>query len=70
MDKTSSLIYFYVWKINAQSENMLMTDTTSSSSAKHSWTTLDGNKVETPSTFPPYKDIILGENQNTAKAIQ
>ena len=40
-----------------------------SSSTKHSWTTIDGSKIETPTTFPPYKGIVLGEAQNSAKAI-
>ena len=40
-----------------------------SSSAKHSWTTTDGSKIETSTTFPPYKGIVLGEAQNSAKAI-
>lgn len=42
---------------------------TSSSSTKHAWTALDGSKVETPSTFPPYKGIIIRESQNTGKTI-
>lgn len=32
-------------------------------------TALDRSKVETPTTFPPYKGIVIGENKNAAKAI-
>ena len=46
-----------------------MNDTASSTSAQHSWFALDFSKIETSSTFPPYKGIILGEAQNSAKAI-
>lgn len=40
-----------------------------SSSAKRAWTAIDGSKVENPTTFPPYKGIMLREAQNSAKAI-
>lgn len=36
---------------------------------KHAWTALDGSQVETPSTFPPFKGIVIGENHNAAKGI-
>ena len=52
-----------------QSENVLITNIASSTSTQHSWSALDGSKIETSSTFPPYKGIILGEAQNSAKAI-
>lgn len=69
MQKTKTWISFYVWKDMNQSENVLMTDAASSSTVQHSWSALDGSKIETSSTFPPYKGIILGEAQNSAKAI-
>lgn len=46
-----------------------MTDAASSSTTQHSWYALDSSKIETSSTFPPYKGIILGEAQNSTKAI-
>jgi len=47
----------------------VLTGSSSSSINKNAWTTLDGSRIETPSTFPPYKGIIIQENQNAAKAI-
>lgn len=59
---------FYEWK-NDVSPTMVLTRSSSSSSVKHAWTALGGSRIEIPSTFPPYKGIIIGENQNAAKAI-
>lgn len=33
------------------------------------WTSCDGSKLETNTTFPPYKGIMLGEASNSSKAI-
>ena len=52
-----------------ESKSITMTDTVSYSIAQHSWTAIDGSKVETTTTFPPYKGIILGEAQNSIKSI-
>ena len=35
----------------------------------YSWVSNDGSTVETLTTFPPYKGLVLGENTNAAKAI-
>ena len=69
MDKSNSWISFYVWKNMKQTENVLMNDTAASTTTQHSWSALDGSKIETSSTFPPYKGIILGEAQKSEKAI-
>ena len=59
---------FYEWKKNVSPENVL-TSSSSCSVNKHAWTALDRSRVETPSTFPPYRGIIIVENHNAAKAI-
>lgn len=41
-----------------------------SCSTKHTWTIIDGRKIETPTTLPPYKGILIGESQNSVKAIR
>ena len=69
MDSSNQWISFYTWKKIAELESVMMTYTVSSSTAQHSWNTLDRSKVETNTTFPPYKGIILGEAQSSTKAI-
>lgn len=66
METNNMWISFYSWKDKIAPINVL---TSSSISDKHGWIALDGSKVETPTTFPPYEGIILGENANAAKAI-
>lgn len=62
-------ISFYSWKDKIAPINVFTGTTSSSMIDKHGWTALDGSKLETPTTFPPYKGIISGENLNAAKAI-
>lgn len=70
MDSNNQWISFYLWKkIIVESETVMMTNTVSTPTTQLSWTTLDGSKVETNTTFPPYKSIILGEAQSFAKTI-
>jgi len=69
MEETNSWISFYSWKNMRQTKDVMMADDRASTSSLHSWSTLDGSKVETVTTFPPYKGIVLGEGQNSAKAI-
>ena len=66
MTERNIWISFYSWKKAKESEVILMTD--SASSSGHSWTTIDGNKDETSTSFPPFKGIVLGEGQNSANA--
>jgi len=68
MEMNNTWISFHSWKDNISPINVF-TGLTSTSASKHAWTALDGSKVETPTTFPPYKRIVIGENQNAAKAI-
>lgn len=68
IEMNNTWISFYSWKDNIASLNVF-TSSTSASTSKHAWTALDGSKVETPTTFPPYKGIVIEENQNVAKAI-
>lgn len=66
MEKKEIWISFYSWKKVRESETVLMTYSASSSS--HSWSAIDGSKIETSTTFPPFKGIVLGEGQHSAKA--
>ena len=59
-------ISFYSWKRLKQSETVLMTNSTASSS--HSWIAIDGSRIETTTTFPNFKGIVLGGAQHSAKA--
>lgn len=52
-----------------QTKDVMMADDRASTSSVHPWSALDGSKDETITTFPPYKGIVLGEGQNSAKAI-
>ena len=69
MDSKNLWIYFYVWKNIIELEYVTVTNTVSSSTNQHSSTTIDGSKVETTTTFPRYKGIILGDAHSSAKAI-
>ena len=66
MEKENVWISFYSWKKAKESDNVLMNDSTSSSS--HSWTATDGSKIETSTSYPPFKSIVLGEGHNSANA--
>ena len=59
MEVSNSWISIYAWKKLKDPSIVHMTDAESSSAQKHSWTTCDGTKLETTSTFPPYKGILL-----------
>lgn len=67
MDCTNTWISFYVWLEKTKQQMILMID--ESTSSQHSWIALYGLNIETPTTFPPYKGIMLGERQNSSKAI-
>ena len=66
MEKKNVWISFYVWLKAKDSEAVLKTDSASTSS--HSWSAIDGRKIETTTTFPPFKGIVLGEGQHSTKA--
>lgn len=68
MEMNNTWISFYSWKDNISPLNVF-TGSTNTSANKHAWIALDGAKVETPSTFPLFKGIVIRENQNAAKAI-
>ena len=69
MDNNNEWIYFYSWKKIFEVEVVMMTNTATPSTTQHSWIAMDGSKVETSTTFPPFKGIMLGEAQSFAKAI-
>lgn len=66
--KNDIWLSFYEWKKKQESIDVQMANV-ESSSTKHSCTATDGSKIETSTTFPPYKDIVLGEAQKNSKAI-
>lgn len=68
MEVNNSWISFYSWEDNIAPINVLTGSSSTTSVNKHAWTALDGNKVETPSTFPPFKGIVIGGNKNVAKS--
>ena len=59
-------ISFYSWKKKMESDVVLMADSVASSS--QSWTAPDGSRIETSTTYPPFKSIVLGEGQSSAHA--
>lgn len=66
MEERKTWIYFYSWKKVKESEVVLMNEPTSS--IGHSWTKIDGSKLETATIYPPFKGIVLGEGKNSANA--
>ena len=69
MEIKNSWISFYAWRKLKDPPTVYMADAESSSAQRHLWTTCDGSKIETTSTFPPYKGILLGEVGSSTKAI-
>ena len=69
IEVSNSWISFYAWKKKNDPPIVHMVDAKSSSAHKNSWTTGDGTKIETTSTFPPYKGILLGEAGSSTKFI-
>lgn len=68
MKKNNTWLSFYEWKRKQENIDVQMANV-ESPSAKHSWTSTNGSKIETSTTFLPYKGIVLGETQNSSKAI-
>jgi len=56
MHKNNVLFSFYEWKRKQENTDVQMEDD-ESSLVKHSCTIIDGSKIETPTTFPPYKAL-------------
>jgi hypothetical protein len=59
---------FYEWYRLSQKEAIQMMSAKESVSTKHKWKALDGQTVETDFPFPPFKEIILGEEEKQTKA--
>ena len=60
MEVNNTWISFYSWKDKIAPINVFTGASSSITVNKHGWTTLDGSQIETPTTFPPYKWIVLG----------
>jgi hypothetical protein len=61
-------ISFYEWYRLSQKEAIQMMSSKESVSTKHKWKSLDGQTTETDFPFPPFKRIILGEEEKQTKA--
>jgi hypothetical protein len=67
MKKNHCWISFYEWKKSKQQLAVLMTGE-GSSAPGHKWKSLDGQTVESKTTFPPFQSILLESDSQTAKA--
>jgi hypothetical protein len=62
-------ISFFEWRKLNQKVVVKMMGEPSEPSPKHKWKSIDGNTVESNSTFPPFKGIVLEDNSKQVKAI-
>ncbi len=70
MDQIDSWISFYEWKKQEENMDVEMISTKSSSpSSKHQWAPSDDTNIESSSTFPPYKGIILEDTGKVGRAV-
>lgn len=68
MNNNQCWISFYEWRKKSLSLSVQVTGETSDSPG-HKWKGLDGNTLESRTTFPPFQGIILEDSSKQAKAI-
>jgi hypothetical protein len=62
-------ISFFEWRKLEQKAVVQMMGESSESSPKHKWKSIDGKILESNSTFPPFKRIVLEDNSKQVKAV-
>jgi hypothetical protein len=62
-------ISFFEWRKLNQKAVVQMMGETSEISPKHKWKSIEGHTVESNSTFPPFKGIVLEDNNKQVKAV-
>jgi len=62
-------ISFFEWKKSSQKAVVQMMGESSEIPPKHKWKSKEGQTVESNSTFPPFKGIILEDNNRQVKAV-
>jgi hypothetical protein len=62
-------ISFYEWKRIAQNPEVQMMEGGAETSPRHKWKSLEGQTVESTSTFPPFKGIVLEDNNRQVRAV-
>lgn len=62
-DNKDLWISFYEWYRLSQKEVIQMMSAKESVSTKHKWKAVDGQTTEIDFSFPPFKGIILGEEE-------
>jgi hypothetical protein len=62
-------ISFFEWKKLNQKAVVQMMGESSENPPKHKWKSIEGQTVESNSTFPPFKGIVLEDNNRQVKAV-
>ena len=62
-------ISFYVWRQKSQNPAVQMLEAGKESSSRHEWKNLERKLVESTSTFPPFKGIILEDGNKQVRAV-
>jgi hypothetical protein len=68
MQKNECWLSFYSWKKSSQSLSSQVIGEPSETPS-HKWKTVDGTEIESKTTFPPFKSLVLESESATAKAI-
>lgn len=68
MQKNECWLSFYSWKKSSQSLASQVIGEPSDTPS-HKWKTVDGTEIESKTTFPPFKSLVLESDSATAKAI-
>jgi hypothetical protein len=70
MSEENSWISFFEWrKLQQNPMVQVVGESSEPTSSKHKWKSIDGSIVESNSTFPPFKGIVLEDNAKKAKAV-
>jgi hypothetical protein len=76
MQQKDSWISFYEWKTKIEQQSVQMMEGEKSKktiseieSPRHKWKILDGQGIESTSTFPPFRGIVLEEEDIQSKSI-
>ena len=70
MKKENCWISFYEWKNSTKAQNVqMMAFGKEVENPKHKWKSVDGQQLESSSTFPAFKSLLLEEEEKHSKAI-
>ena len=69
ISENNTWISFYEWRKLDQKIEVQMMEGGSETPPKHKWKSLEGQTVESNLTFPPFKGIVLEDNNRQVKVV-